>query len=246
MLAATAEHGTATPLIARLGRAAAFSAASLSIVATVSTLGLAVMAVGPANAATMTFSGLSGDTAGSPPSYVENGITATGIGGSPAFHTRPGALHLDDSGTPFPHRVEFTMALPFHAISVDILPIVPTAYCSDPSCESAGDPYDNVLWEGLVGDTVVASSKFFMGTTNSTYTFGDTFRGLDKLAVTALLPDFDRIGGACFDAPCAHFDLDNLVLAPVPLPAGIWLFASGIGILGAMGGRLRRSSRRKA
>lgn len=69
---------------------------------------------------------------------------------------------------------------------------------------------------------------------------GEAFRDLDKLTVSALRPDIARIGGECFDAPCAHFELDNLVLAPVPLPAAVWLFVSGIAALAAAGGAFRR------
>lgn len=231
-------------MISLLGRAAAAAASSRPILAALFTFGLGALGAGPAPAANMTFSGLTGDCVGTP-SYTENGITATSGGGTDiAYHLNPGVLHMDDSGTTCPQSVEFTMARPFDAISVDILPLE-SNYCADPdNCSAPGDPYDNVLWEGFVGDAIVASSKFFMGTTDSTYVFGDAFRGLDKLKVSALLPSLAVIGGECFDAPCAHFELDNLNLAPIPLPATLWLLASGLTTLGAMG--VWRRPRRRA
>jgi hypothetical protein len=213
---------------------------SLSVLAAVLTLGLAAPFGSPATAATMSFSGLPGSCLGASPAYAEAGITATDSGFGPAYWARPGVLHMDDSGTFCPQSVTFATARPFDAVSVDILPLS-SWYCADPGNCAATDPYDNVLWEGLVGDTVVASDAFFMGTTDSTYVFGEAFRTLDELRVSALRPDIARIGGECFDAPCAHFELDNLVLAPVPLPAAVWLFASGIGALAAAGGAFHRS-----
>lgn len=232
MLSRAFKHCSATAWFVRLRGAAA----SLAVLVALSVLALAASAGSTVSAATMSFSGLAGFCNGLSPSYTESGITATGLDSNPAYFLNPGVLHMDDSGTTCPQSVAFTMALPFSAIGVDILPLGPTAYCSDPNCEQPGDPYENVRWEGLVGGTVVASDTFFMGTTDSTYVFGDAFRNLDELRVSALLPDFARIGGECFDAPCAHFELDNLVLAPIPLPAGLWLLMSGIGTLGAMGG----------
>jgi hypothetical protein len=50
--------------------------------------------------------------------------------------------------------------------------------------------------------------------------------GLDNLS--ALQISFD--GNASF----APFDLDNIEMSVVPVPAAIWLFASGLGLLGAL------------
>lgn len=204
---------------------------------------LAFASLAPAEAANMSFSGISGFCVDPNPTYVENSITARGVHDNPAAFFDPGVLRLEDGGTNCPHRVEFTMATPFDAVSVDILP-VGSNYCADPAtCDHSGDPYENVLWEGLIGGTVVASHQFFMGTADSTYAFGSAFSGLDVLRVTALAADAARLGGVCTDAHCAQFEIDNLNLSAIPLPGAAWLLASAIGALAVMAGPLRRSRR---
>lgn len=234
-------HVPVGPPIIRAG--AARRAACLALAAVLA-LGVAGLGGSRAEAATMSFGGLSGSCGGASPTYAENGISATGIGGNPASSGRAGVLHMDDGGSSCPGSVSFATGGKFDAVSADILPLM-SWYCADPANCGTADPYDNVRWEGLVDDKVVASDTFFMGTQDSTYVFGETFRGIDELRLSALHPDFDHVGGECFDLPCGHFEIDNLVLASTPLPAAVWLLVSGIGALGAMG-RLSRRRRQDA
>ncbi|MSO54628.1 MAG: hypothetical protein EXQ90_05830 [Rhodospirillales bacterium] len=181
-------------------------------------MGLVPGAAPTAQAAVMSFSGIGDGCPGIPNDpYTESGITARGTSDGLSSWTRPGSAHLDTGGSTCPSGVEFTTGGLFDAISAEIFPLTPTAYCSEAGTECS-DPYENVLWQGFVGGVVVASDQFWMGDGPSTYAFGDAFRGLDKLVVRILLPNVATVGGWCFDSPCSHFDLDNVTLALLPAP----------------------------
>lgn len=192
-----------------------------------------------ATAAVMTFKdlppfGLSTGT------YVEDGITASAFGDFGFFGT-PETAHLDDSGTSLPQTINFAMAGSFDAVSFDILPFA-TAYCANPASCIGGDPYDNILLEGFRDGFLVAVDRIFMGTQPSTYALGSQFANLDGLSISAVFPDFAAIGGICFDAPCGHFNIDNVRLSPVPLPAALPLLAGALGLLGLFGWRRKKTA----
>lgn len=174
--------------------------------------------------------------------WVEDGITVDpggGFGGL-GYHQLPHTLHLDDSGTGFASFASFTMGSRFNARSFDIIPAGPTAYCTDLDWTVCGAPYDNVQVSGFRGGIEVAGDKFFMGADPSTFYFSDLFRHLDSLVIAALYPNLRVIGGDCHDSPCAHFNIDNVTLNPVPVPAALPLFLSTLFGLGWFGWRRKQ------
>jgi len=199
-----------------------------------------------ASGATMTFAGINDD----PAAYVysEDGITVSGNGNLGIYGS--GALHLDDFGTSAPSRAVFTMDSAFDAISFDIAGSFLMTICkvSDPSkCKTP--TYKNVLVEGFVGAQSVASLVFDMSKTSGTVQLGSMFSGLTSLAISVVIPPHlmpfqPPKGGKVVSCalPCSHFDIDNVVLAPVPLPATAPLLAGALALAGA-GFALRRRAR---
>lgn len=95
------------------------------------------------------------------------------------------------------------------------------------------------------------------------YYFGDEFSAVDALVITILTPahqyrntsfmadlhaqypDFEVYSNGCGDTEyCSSAVLDNITLTPVPLPAGVWLFGSALGLLGYL--RRRRAIKARA
>lgn len=214
---------------------------------------------GDAAAATMTFTGIHAGCGAAPEvfqGHVEDNIVATPRGfGTMAAAGTPGVGHMDDGGTGCARSADFELfalagLLPdgtafsfdrrrFDAASVQMRPFA-TAFCAPGRDEAeffCGDAYENVRWEGFRDEVLVASHTFFVGT-GAPYllSFGDLFRNLSSLRLTALLP---VEGGRCDDSPCGHFEIDDLVLtavglSPVPVPAALWLLLSALAGLGAM------------
>lgn len=197
-------------------------------------------ASGNAAANTVTFNGIadydtvmiSGGT-GSP--YQENGVTVTSIQplGLLASDTRPGMVHLDDSGTDFTAGVAFTtggifdvLGFSFESLGFDFLGAAPVVM-------------GNILLTGFVNGNEVVRDRVTaspLAGTFQTVTLGAGFMGLDRFVIEILYP---TTGSGC-GAPCGHINLDEVVLSDtpvsaVPLPAsglllglaafGLWAFA---------------------
>lgn len=197
----------------------------------------------PAQAATMTFDNLTDPFA---TSYLENGITATADGDMGMYSS--GTLHIDDGGTSAPSTVTFSMAKAFSALSFDLRPIgFYLSICDDESGGCTSPTFPNVRVEGFSGAGLVSSLLFDMGAGNTprNVTLGSTFSNLTSMTISivyplALLQNPPAGTSAWCDNPCSHFELDNVTLAPVPLPAGLPLAASGLVALGAMALRRRK------
>ncbi|MDH2327697.1 VPLPA-CTERM sorting domain-containing protein [Cereibacter sp. SYSU M97828] len=195
------------------------------------------LSVSTANAATViTFDSLPiGDTV--PATYVESGVT---VAGSPGSYTRAGAVHMDDGGTFYAKTIQITTGAAFSALGVDIFGLGQNSFIFDDDLgEVVGVPHENVFIKGFLGGSLVAELSFSTGlaTALTQVRFDSSFADIDLLTVTAdsvLMP-----GMECFEYPCGHFDLDNLIvgavgeeLAPVPLPAAGWMLLAGVAALG--------------
>lgn len=195
-----------------------------------------------ASAATMTFDNFdASDNSGYP--YVENGITATGGGMGGALFG--GSIHLDDMGTQYGSFISFTMPKPFRAISFQMLGFsFDYRLCGPDGC--VPQTYDNFLIEGFRGGESIVSQWL----NASTIAFGQViylpknFTGLTSFRLSIPYPQtLNGIGvpeGYRVDCgyPCSHGTIDNVTLAPVPVPAGLPLVGSGLAILSFL--RLRQ------
>lgn len=196
-------------------------------------------AASAAPAATMTFDALPDEGgAYSTPSggklYEESGITAESSSGILAWFDLQGSAHIDDSGTPFTADVTFTMAKAFDAAEFTI---VSDGYFFT---DYSGPLLDNIFVTGVRDGSIVASSSFVLSDTFGlvqTFTLGGAFSDLDALRIDlARVYDTD----SC-DAPCGHFNLDEITLAPVPLPAGLPMLGLALAALIGLGRRKRTS-----
>lgn len=190
----------------------------------------------PASAATMTFNNISLDPLSK--TYAEDGIFASG-NGFLGIENGSGGLHLDDAGTSAPSKVNFTMASNFNAASFLLDPVgFDLVVCSGKNT-CAEPTYINVLVQGFRGATLVSNLTFNMGATLDPYlvNLGGAFTDLSSLLIGIIYPDIASYkalpgvtsAGPC--APCSHFNIDNVTLAPVPLPAGLPLAATALGLL---------------
>ena len=204
---------------------------SMRVIANFLTVVFLVLLVAPAGAAVMTFKDIQfvGPSNGD---YQEAGITASSNMWLGYFDT-PGTAHLDDSGTSNAQFISFTMGGRFSAVQFDILPL-DIFFCAAGGSGLCNDPYDNVSVRGFRDGALVAEDTFFGGESPNTHVFSSDYVNLDELIIGALLPDL-ALGGFCLEAPCAHFNIDNVKLNPVPLPAALPLFFGGTWILGLSG-----------
>lgn len=201
--------------------------------------------VGSANAATMTFDNLPSGIGGT--TWTENGITARSLfGGEIASFTNPGQAHLDDSGTSHAHSIAFTMGSRFNAKSFLIQPLGFNFTGCAVVGSGCASSFANVQVQGFRNGSLVALTRFDMGTgrSPSTFTFGSAFSGLNRLVIG--FTPFSALPASILnncDAPCSHFDIDNVTLAAVPLPAALPPLLASLGLLGLVGMRRRRAGR---
>lgn len=177
-----------------------------------------------------------------PDIYTEKGVT---VSGNPSSYDRAGVVHMDDAGTFFSSLISISTGGLFSALAVDVLGLQQESYLEteDGLVPAA---HDNVWFRGYVGGNLVSEFGYSSGFDgfDAQVRFGPSFGSLDLFTISAET----RLasGVICLDAPCGHFELDNLIvgtvgetLAPVPLPAAGWLLLAGVGAMGVL--RHRRS-----
>ncbi len=205
--------------------------------------GLTALAV-PASAATMTFSDIYSDPLAK--TYAEDGITVSG-NGFLGIENGKGGMHLDDAGTSAPSKASFTMAKNFNAVSFLLDPVGFDLLVCSGSSGCAAPTFINVLVQGFRGTTLVSNLTFDMGASLDPYlvTLGSAFSDISSLLIGVIYPNvasYKALPGVttvypC--APCSHFNIDNVTLAPVPLPAGLPLAATALGLLAFVARRRR-------
>lgn len=210
--------------------------------ATTFTIGFSTLAA-TANAATMTFTNVNLDPLAN--TYSEDGILVSGNGdlGIGAGS----ALHFDDGGTSSPSTVAFSMATHFNAVSFLPDPVNFDFLVRLDDGSYLQPTYLNALVQGFRGAALVSNRTFDMGAAPDAFTvnLGTMFNNLTSLVIGILLPDFAAyqampgVARAETCAPCSHFNVDNVTLAPVPLPAGLPLAASGLALLALISRRRR-------
>lgn len=172
-----------------------------------------------------------------PSTYFEDGYS---IGGTPASWGAPGDVHLDDSGTMWSNYISVTTEGLFSALAMEIYGL-PQASVFEIEATETSEPqtipvaHENVWFRGFVDDVLLAERGFSSGLNGGIFDvrLGPDFASLDRFEIFAetRLPS----GAVCWDAPCGHFTLDNLIVgAPaevIPLPAAGWLLGGAIGAL---------------
>ena len=179
----------------------------------------AALATG-AGAATLDFAELPPDEFGAAESFGEGQFQ---IRGRPASYSNPGAIHLDDSGSSYNDSVTFAGPR-FDAVSVTLRGLGWGTFSQDYANDGprVAVPYDNVIFTGLRDGAVVAAqshSTYRLGVHDVAFAAG--FRALDSLTITQVLPG-PTIRAAWPDldcvSPCAHIDVERIVLVPVDAP----------------------------
>lgn len=203
----------------------------------------------PVNALVMTFDG---DTPGygeGPLTYIEDGISAVTESRRDSYFFTP---MLFDSGNNEPSGLIFGLTTGglFSAVEFEI---VRSFYAADTFARAACEDiqllegcyaasFVDMRIEGFRNGETVARFDIDSAENLGLVQLGSSFSLLSSLRISVISPFFDgpifspegdQI--VCFTAPCTAFEIDNVVLEPVPLPAAMILGLSGIAMIFSIG-----------
>lgn len=199
---------------------------------------LAISAGVSASAATLNFNDIpDGEHGPAAAIWHEAGamVAADPMSDGIVWYSLPGAIHIDDSGTSLTQRVDVTTGGVFSAVRMAVVGYELASYVQDGE-DTVPTAYQNIAAAGFRDGLSVASAQFSTGLSGGvfSFSFGSDFRNIDLLRIAAIGPWRQMLGDLpieCSDAPCGHFDLDSLTLAPVPLPGGFLLAFGGVAAL---------------
>ncbi|MEH3159091.1 MAG: PEPxxWA-CTERM sorting domain-containing protein [Sphingomonas taxi] len=196
---------------------------------------MAIGAVAPASAATITFSDLqSGSCAGGSNSVVSGGYTFTANTGNGIFICNPNVVGQNTSAAIVSaNGLGVITFAPQNGSAFNLTSFDAGSRTADYNPSMAGyQSATGILVQGLVGANVVASTNFaFSGFTFGTFNLSSAFSGLTSARITATGPNTN-----------AEFVLDNVtVTSAVPEPASWAMMILG---MGAVGYALRSAKRR--
>lgn len=220
-----------------------------------SALALLTAFAGNAFCATMTFDNFATAVSADflTKTYSENGITATGNGYlADALLRGADSLYIADGGWGGPTRMVFTMAGLFDAISFDLTPSIFNYFVTNTlTGVTERSSFLNVRVEGIGATGLKAVTSFNMGDVLAakTYVLGAAFTNLTSLVFgfepTAGFGVPVQVGansvGRCTDTPCSRYRLDNVTLAPVPLPAALSLMLTALVCMAGIARHRRRA-----
>lgn len=224
---------------------------SLSLSPVVSTPLALVAAIaaltGSAGAVTLTFDHMPHGPGKFATVVREKGVTISAdvFSDGPLYHINPGTIHVDDSGTSNTAAVIFVTGGLFSALSMNVIGLSVASFVDDGS-GLVPVPYDNVRVQGFRNGAEVAIAGYSTGLGGGAFTFGfgEAFGAIDLLrisAVTSAGQIWQGLPIECGDAPCGHFEIDSVTLAPVPVPvpAAFPVLAAGLGGLALLRRRRR-------
>jgi hypothetical protein len=143
--------------------------------------------------------------------YEENGIVVTGSSDFGSWDY-PGSIHLDGSGGPYSGGLDFSMNRRFDPISLVVIGM--NRYHEIPLID--------MIIRAFREDNPIFLTGISVGSETWTYYFPDHLTGVTNIEILALPGE---------DYEESHFSIDDVTLAPVPVPPASMAIGSAFALL---------------
>jgi len=173
-------------------------------------------------------------------SYEEDGIRAFVPTKQSSFEDSYGRIAISDDavgGTQYVN-FEFISGSRFSVRSLDIRANINSFFCKKNGADCGSGDWSFFKFTGYRdGEAVVQKHSGPGENVSITPDFFDDFKKLDLFTIVGLSPWGEGIDPGpdalytCRAEPCFFGELDNVRLSPVPLPAGLPLFAGALGLM---------------